>query len=73
MSEIHPAVMYEKEAAKYVRLGIHQFLRLVNAEKIPCRNHEGGMRRIYLKADLDNYLQALPRCKIVSSKRRLSL
>lgn len=68
--ELQPAVLYEKDAARYLRLGIHEFRALVYQDKIPCRNHENGKRRIYLRVDLDNYLIALPRCKIDPAKIR---
>ncbi len=61
MGEIMPAVMYESEAAKYVMLGVHEFRKLVDAGTIPFRRHAGRKRRIYLKADPDEYLSRLPR------------
>jgi hypothetical protein len=55
-----PGVMYESEAARYIMLGIHDFRKLVAAGVIPSRTHPGRKRKIYLKADLDAYLLALP-------------
>jgi len=53
-----PAAFREAEAAKYVCLGIHRFREMVNEGHIVCRVR--GRQRIYLKADLDDYLAALP-------------
>ena len=64
LSPVSPAVMYEVTAAKYLMLGIHEFRKLVDEGAIICRNHPGRKRRIYLKADLDDYLNRLPPCKI---------
>ena len=54
------AVMYEKVAARYVMLGIHEFRELVHKGIIPYRTRSGHSRRIYLKSDLDSYLAGLP-------------
>jgi excisionase family DNA binding protein len=56
-----PAVFYEREAALYIKLNIHAFRELVRSDEIPCYTHVGRKRRIYLKADLDEYLRRLPR------------
>ncbi|HEY2932102.1 MAG TPA: helix-turn-helix domain-containing protein, partial [Acidobacteriota bacterium] len=56
-----PAVFYEREAALYIKLNIHAFRDLVRSDEIPCFTHVGRKRRIYLKADLDEYLRRLPR------------
>ena len=64
LSPVNPAVMYEVTAAKYVMLGIREFRRLVDEGAIIYRNHPGRKRRIYLKADLDDYLKRLPQGKI---------
>lgn len=59
---LQPAVLYEREAARYLRLDIHKFRHLVAVGLIPCRTHAGGKRRIYLRSELDLYLRALPLC-----------
>jgi hypothetical protein len=61
---ITQAVMYEKTAAKYIMLGIHDFRKMVDGGMIPFRTHPGRNRRIYLKSDLDEYLRSLPRGNI---------
>ena len=60
LAPITPAVMYETMAAKYVMLGIHDFRKLVDEGIIIYRTHPGRSRRIYLKTDLDDYLNNLP-------------
>jgi excisionase family DNA binding protein len=60
LAPLTQAVMYEKTAAKYVMLGIHEFRKLVDEGVIPCRFHPGRTRRIYLRSDLDRYLSNLP-------------
>jgi excisionase family DNA binding protein len=65
------AVMYEKTAAKYVMLGIHEFRKLVEDGIIPSRFHPGRTRRISLKTDLDEYLQNLPCANMSAGRVRL--
>ncbi len=60
LDPITQAAMYEKTAAKYVMLGIHEFRELVHKGVILFRTRHGHNRRIYLKSDLDNYLSSLP-------------
>ena len=60
LAHLTPAVMYEKTAAKYVMLGIHEFRELARNGTIPYRNRPGHNRRLYLKSDLDAYLANLP-------------
>lgn len=60
LAPLTQAVMYEKMAAKYVMLGIHEFRELVHKGVIPYRTRPGHDRRIYLKSDLDAYLANLP-------------
>jgi excisionase family DNA binding protein len=61
VSPLAPAVVYEAAAARYVMLGIHEFRRLVAKGAIPFRQRPGRTRRIYLRADLDEYLSGLPK------------
>lgn len=58
LAPLTQAVMYEKTAAKYVMLGIHEFRDLVHNGIIPYRTRQGHCRRIYLKSDLDASLHA---------------
>jgi hypothetical protein len=60
LAPLTQAVMYEKMAAKYVMLGIHEFRGLVHNGIIQYRTRPGHSRRIYLKSDLDTYLAGLP-------------
>ncbi len=60
LAPLTQAVMYEKMAAKYIMLSIHEFRELVNNGIIPYRTLQGHSRRIYLKSDLDAYLATLP-------------
>lgn len=58
---IEPAAMYEKDAARYLKLSVNDLRKFVATGIIIARQHPGRTRRIYLKADLDNYLQSLPK------------
>ena len=60
LAPLSQAVMYEKMAAKYVMLGIHEFRELARNGTIPYRTRPGHRRRIYLRMDLDAYLTNLP-------------
>ena len=60
LNPLTPAVLYEVAAAKYVKVDLGEFRRLVRTGKIPARVHEGRTRWIYLKEELDTYLRNLP-------------
>jgi hypothetical protein len=60
VERIQPAAMFEKEAARYCKIGLTDFRKLVNAGKIIARTHVGRTRRIFLRFDLDAYLDKLP-------------
>jgi hypothetical protein len=68
LDQITPAAMYEVVAAKYLKLGIHDFRKLVDKGAIVFRTHPGRIRRIYLKSDLDEYLSRLPKGKMAASE-----
>ncbi len=53
-----PAAFREKDAAKYVRMNINDFRKGVTSGVIPYRIR--GVQRLYLKRDLDEYLENLP-------------
>jgi excisionase family DNA binding protein len=55
------AVFYEREAAHYLNVARGVFRQWVHGGRIPYTTHPGGKRRIYIKADLDEYLANLPR------------
>ena len=58
---ITPAAMYEREAARYIKLGVNELRNFVNTGRIPARKHPGRKVRIFLKIDLDSYLESLER------------
>ncbi len=49
----------ERDAAKYLKLSVNDLRRFVDNGRITARRHPGRSRRIYLKADLDHYLESL--------------
>ena len=59
VGEIQPAAMYEHDAAKYLKLSVNDLRKFVHEGRIIARKHPGRSRRIYLKSDLDEYLQSL--------------
>jgi excisionase family DNA binding protein len=61
LADVQPAAMYEKEAARYLKLSVNDLRRFANDGRIVARRHPGRSRRIYLKADLDRYLESLPK------------
>lgn len=60
-----PAAMHEHAAAKYVGMNRTSFRDLVFDGIIPFTKHLNGKTRIYLKTDLDRYLESLPKSKMV--------
>ncbi len=56
-----PAAMHELAASRYVGMNRSSFRALVFSGVIPFTCHLNGVRRIYLRADLDAYLGGLPR------------
>ena len=60
LAPLTTAVLWETDAAKYVKLGIHEFRDLVDGGIIVYRLRPGHKHRIYLKSDLDAYLANLP-------------
>ena len=62
-----PAAMHELDAARYIGTNRTQFRELVFAGHIPYTMHLNGKRRIYLRRDLDLYLESLPK-HIMSSR-----
>ena len=61
LAELEPAALYEKEAARYCKLSLQSLRELASVGRIPARRHAGRTRRIYLKVDLDHYLESLER------------
>ena len=60
-----PAAMHENAAAKYLGMNRTSFRQLVFAGIIPYTKHINGKRRIYLRSDLDCYLESLQRSTMV--------
>ncbi len=56
-----PAAFHEKGAAKYLGMSRPKFLELVYSGIIPYTTHANGSKRLYLRADLDAYLESRPR------------
>ena len=56
-----PAAMHELDAARYVGTNRTSFRELVFAGHIPYTMHLNGKRRIYLRKDLELYLESLPK------------
>jgi len=54
-----PAAFKELAAAKYVGLSRAYFRKLVFSGLIPFAKHVDGKTRIFLRADLDSYLDGL--------------
>ncbi len=61
-----PAAMHERAAAKYLGMNRTSFRALVFAGLIPYTKHINGKRRIYLRADLEHYLESLQRSTMVA-------
>ena len=64
---IHPvttAVLYAKEARKYLRISAGEFHRLVSDGVLVRRVHIRGKRPFFLKHELDSYLESTPRYTI---------
>ena len=61
IGSIQPAAMYERDAAKYLKLSANSLREFVSRGIITARQHPGRSRRIFLKADLDRYLEGLPK------------
>ena len=58
LRNLMPAAFREKDAAKYVRMNINDFRKAVKSGAILYRIR--GVQRLYLKKDLDEYLENLP-------------
>ena len=61
VTELEPAALYEREAARYVKISLRSLRELSSAGRIPAYHHPGRVRKIYLKIDLDEYLRSLQR------------
>ena len=60
-----PEAMHEIAAARYLGMNRTSFRSLVFAGVIPYTKHLNGKRRIYLRSDLDRYLESLQRSTMV--------
>lgn len=61
VGKIQPGAMQEKNAARYLKLSVNDLRDFVRRGIIAARRHPGRVRRIYLRADLDRYLESLDR------------
>ena len=61
IDRVQPAAMYERDAAKYLKLSVNDLRLFAKQGAIVARRHPGRSRRIYLRADLDRYLESLER------------
>lgn len=58
---MQPAAFHELAAARYIGTNRTGFRELMMAGRIPYTMHANGKTRIYLRADLDDYLNSLPK------------
>ena len=54
-----PAAFHEAAAAKYISMCRTMFREIVQDGLIPYAEHVNGQTRIYLRSDLDAYLESL--------------
>ena len=59
-----PAAMHELAAARYLGMNRTSFRELLFSGQMPWTTHLNGKRRIYLKTDLDRYLESRPRSRM---------
>ena len=64
LQPITTAVLYAKQARAYLKISSAGFNELVNKGIISRYTHVGGKRPFFLKHELDDYLNSLPRYKI---------
>jgi hypothetical protein len=63
-----PGAFHERGAALYLGMNRIAFRELVFSGVIPYTTHSNGIRRIYLRSDLDAYLSSLDRRTINARK-----
>jgi hypothetical protein len=61
IGDVQPAAMYEHDAARYLKLSVNDVRAFVRTGAIVARRHPNRSRRIYLRSDLDRYLESLKR------------
>ena len=59
ISEPQPAAFHELAAAKYVGMCRSKFREIVRDGLVSYAEHANGQTRIYLRSDLDTYLESL--------------
>jgi hypothetical protein len=64
LGPVQPAVMYTREAARYLKMSVHKLRELSRMGLIPHSYHINGRKPIFIKSDLDAYLAGLPRVKM---------
>lgn len=71
VSAANPAAFHEMAAAKYIGTNRTQFRQLMFAGIIPFTTHMNGRSRLYLRADLDAYLESLPKSRMPIRENQL--
>jgi excisionase family DNA binding protein len=66
-----PAAFHEKGASKYLGMSRPKFLELVYSGTLPFTTHANGSKRLYLRSDLDTYLDSRPRSRMPARERSL--
>ncbi len=66
-----PAAMHELSAAHYVGMNRTHFRKLMLRGIFPYTFHMDGKTRIFLRADLDAYLESLPRHRMAPCENPL--
>jgi hypothetical protein len=64
VKEAQPAAFHEAGAKRYLGLNRLAFRELVFSGLIPFTTHANGSKRIYLRCDLDAYLESRPRSRM---------
>lgn len=63
VKELHPAVLNLGDAARYLGMARVRFSKLLEDKIIPWTTHIDGVQRIFIKSDLDEYLDSRPRSR----------
>ncbi len=64
IKESQPAAFHETGARRYLGMNRLAFRELVFSGVIPFTTHSNGSKRIYLRCDLDAYLESRPRIRM---------
>jgi hypothetical protein len=69
IKESQPAAFHETGARRYLGMNKTAFIDLVYSGVIPYTTHSNGSQRIYLRCDLDAYLESRPRIRMAKRGR----